>query len=517
MRLSLRNRLALVFFAITLLAIGVLYLYVAPGLQTRLMGEKLSELPTAARTHSGRSAARWAARRRCPTVRALVVQRRRRPRRPGDAAVGQPRPGRLAALRARPTRATRPGPALAFPVAYRAMARRRVAPAPSRAASGDGRRGRLPVIYQGRVGCGDRLLGAGLRHHAQRRHRPPRDPRGRRRSRCCWRWSAAIWWRGRWPSGSSASSWRPSRSPPASSATRSRSTPPTSSGSWRWPSTTCSTSSRQLDLARKKFIATASHELRTPIFSLGGFVELLEDEELDPETRRRFLDQVRDQVQRLGKLSVDLLDLSRLEAGSLELRPEEVDLGRADPLGVRGIRAHARPARCAAGAAAAGPADRGPVRSGPGRPDHADPDRQRADPHAAGDPDRGHRRRATTAACGWRCATTARASTRRRCRGSSSRSIPPTTPRAPAWAWRSPASWPSGWRAAVGAVRRRARRRSRSRSRPDAASGLQASSGLSHTSLRVGNAGSRGPGARSGTSPTIAMVAACSDSATRAR
>jgi two-component system OmpR family sensor kinase len=83
----------------------------------------------------------------------------------------------------------------------------------------------------------------------------------------------------------------------------------------------------QLELARKKFIATASHELRTPVFSLGGFVELLEDDELDPGTRRRFLDQVRDQVQRLGKLSVDLLDLSRLEAGSLELRPEEVDLG----------------------------------------------------------------------------------------------------------------------------------------------------------------------------------------------
>jgi signal transduction histidine kinase len=81
-----------------------------------------------------------------------------------------------------------------------------------------------------------------------------------------------------------------------------------------------------LEQARKRFIATASHELRTPIFSLGGFVELLEDEELDPETRRRFLEQIRDQTQRLRKLSVDLLDLSRLEAGSLELRPEEVDL-----------------------------------------------------------------------------------------------------------------------------------------------------------------------------------------------
>ncbi len=83
----------------------------------------------------------------------------------------------------------------------------------------------------------------------------------------------------------------------------------------------------QLDSARKKFIATASHELRTPIFSLGGFVELLEDDDLDPETRRRFLDQVKQQVERLRKLSVDLLDLSRLESGTLELRPEQVDLG----------------------------------------------------------------------------------------------------------------------------------------------------------------------------------------------
>jgi len=82
----------------------------------------------------------------------------------------------------------------------------------------------------------------------------------------------------------------------------------------------------QLHSAREKFIATASHELRTPIFSLGGFVELLEDEDLDEETRRRFLDQVSDQVERLRKLSVDLLDLSRLESGALQLRPEGVDL-----------------------------------------------------------------------------------------------------------------------------------------------------------------------------------------------
>jgi signal transduction histidine kinase len=83
----------------------------------------------------------------------------------------------------------------------------------------------------------------------------------------------------------------------------------------------------RLDFARKQFIATASHELRTPIFSLGGFLELLEDEELDPETRAAFLKQVRDQVERLGTLSTELLDLSRLESGALELRPEPTDVG----------------------------------------------------------------------------------------------------------------------------------------------------------------------------------------------
>ncbi len=84
----------------------------------------------------------------------------------------------------------------------------------------------------------------------------------------------------------------------------------------------------QLDRARREFIANASHELRTPIFSLGGFAELLQDEELDPETRDEFLGQMREQTERLKKLAGDLLDLSRLDAGALELDFEEVDLAQ---------------------------------------------------------------------------------------------------------------------------------------------------------------------------------------------
>ncbi|MDX6667005.1 MAG: hypothetical protein QOK04_385 [Solirubrobacteraceae bacterium] len=85
---------------------------------------------------------------------------------------------------------------------------------------------------------------------------------------------------------------------------------------------------KQLDDARKSFIATASHELRTPIFSLGGFVELLQDEDLDEDERQQFLGQIREQTARLQTLATELLDLSRLESGALELRPEPTDVGQ---------------------------------------------------------------------------------------------------------------------------------------------------------------------------------------------
>jgi signal transduction histidine kinase len=84
----------------------------------------------------------------------------------------------------------------------------------------------------------------------------------------------------------------------------------------------------QLDNARKEFVANASHELRTPIFSLGGFLELLEDEELDDETRRGFLQTMQGQVERLAKLSTDLLDLSRVDAGQLHVASGPVELGK---------------------------------------------------------------------------------------------------------------------------------------------------------------------------------------------
>jgi signal transduction histidine kinase len=82
----------------------------------------------------------------------------------------------------------------------------------------------------------------------------------------------------------------------------------------------------RLDSARKEFIANASHELRTPIFSLGGFVELLETEDPSAAERRAFVGEMRGQVERLQKLTMDLLDLSKLDADVMEIQREAVDL-----------------------------------------------------------------------------------------------------------------------------------------------------------------------------------------------
>jgi two-component system OmpR family sensor kinase len=83
----------------------------------------------------------------------------------------------------------------------------------------------------------------------------------------------------------------------------------------------------ELDIARKQFIANASHELRTPIFSLGGFVELLEEEDPSPEERAEFVRTMRQQIDRLTKLTADLLDLSQLDAGAVVMHARSVDLG----------------------------------------------------------------------------------------------------------------------------------------------------------------------------------------------
>jgi signal transduction histidine kinase len=85
------------------------------------------------------------------------------------------------------------------------------------------------------------------------------------------------------------------------------------------------TEERQIERAKAEFIANASHELKTPLFALQGYLEMLEDEE-DEEVRKSFLKDMQAQTERLKSLAKTLLDLSRLDANAVTFRLEEVDL-----------------------------------------------------------------------------------------------------------------------------------------------------------------------------------------------
>jgi signal transduction histidine kinase len=85
------------------------------------------------------------------------------------------------------------------------------------------------------------------------------------------------------------------------------------------------TDERRVQRAKAEFIANASHELKTPITALSGYLEMLEDEE-NEQVRAEFLKDMRSQTDRLHQLSRTLLDLSRLDANAVTFRLEEVDL-----------------------------------------------------------------------------------------------------------------------------------------------------------------------------------------------
>ncbi|HEX5974426.1 MAG TPA: ATP-binding protein [Rubrobacteraceae bacterium] len=85
------------------------------------------------------------------------------------------------------------------------------------------------------------------------------------------------------------------------------------------------TEERRVQRAKAEFIANASHELKTPLTALSGYLEMLEDEE-DERVRYEFLKDMRSQTDRLQSLARTLLDLSRLDANATTFRTEEVDL-----------------------------------------------------------------------------------------------------------------------------------------------------------------------------------------------
>jgi PAS domain S-box-containing protein len=89
------------------------------------------------------------------------------------------------------------------------------------------------------------------------------------------------------------------------------------------------TERRAVERMKDEFVATVSHELRTPLTALRGHVELVLDGDGGPvtELQQRFLQVATQSADRLGALINDLLDVSKIEAGRVQLRKELVDLG----------------------------------------------------------------------------------------------------------------------------------------------------------------------------------------------
>jgi two-component system phosphate regulon sensor histidine kinase PhoR len=85
---------------------------------------------------------------------------------------------------------------------------------------------------------------------------------------------------------------------------------------------------RRLERVRRDFVANVSHEFKTPLTAIQGFAETLLSGALDDKAnRKRFVEIIREHARRLARLTDDLLKLSRIEAGRLELeiRPVRVE------------------------------------------------------------------------------------------------------------------------------------------------------------------------------------------------
>jgi two-component system phosphate regulon sensor histidine kinase PhoR len=88
------------------------------------------------------------------------------------------------------------------------------------------------------------------------------------------------------------------------------------------------TEGRRLEAVRRDFVANVSHELKTPVTVLSGFVETLGDESFDltSSQRKRFLGMMADQAKRMQRLVEDLLALSALESDASPADEQPIDL-----------------------------------------------------------------------------------------------------------------------------------------------------------------------------------------------
>lgn len=84
-----------------------------------------------------------------------------------------------------------------------------------------------------------------------------------------------------------------------------------------------------LETMRRSFIANVSHELKTPMTTIAGFVDGMLDGTVPPEQQPRYMRIVSDEVKRLSRLVRSMLDLSRIDSGELKMNTVRMDLTEA--------------------------------------------------------------------------------------------------------------------------------------------------------------------------------------------
>jgi two-component system phosphate regulon sensor histidine kinase PhoR len=86
---------------------------------------------------------------------------------------------------------------------------------------------------------------------------------------------------------------------------------------------------QQLENYRRDYIGNVAHELKTPLFSIQGYIEsVLDDPDIDPTTLRSFLKKANKNAARLGQIVKDLDSITKFESGVLNIQKNPFDLGQ---------------------------------------------------------------------------------------------------------------------------------------------------------------------------------------------
>lgn len=82
---------------------------------------------------------------------------------------------------------------------------------------------------------------------------------------------------------------------------------------------------KKLEGMRKEFIANFTHEIKTPLSIINGYIELIEARK-DDDKKQQYLSAIHQEIEHINQLIMAMLDLSRLESGKVELHKEDIDL-----------------------------------------------------------------------------------------------------------------------------------------------------------------------------------------------